>query len=77
MIQKKNKKVQWAILTALLAWGMLSFIVLAGEENPQKPLSLLDFFLIKLGAFSSLAACYCVGRVLNRAGYLPEISEGD
>lgn len=74
---KRNKKMQWAILSALFVWGLLSFILLAGEEDPQRPLSLQDFFLIKFGALTSLAACCYVGKLLNRAGYLPEISEED
>lgn len=74
---RRNKKMKWAILSALFVWGLLSFVLLAGEEDPQNPLSLQNFFLIKLGALASLAACCCVGKLLNRAGYLPETSEED
>lgn len=75
MKMKSNKTVKWAIFYAIGLWAMLSFIVLAGDEDPQNPMPLLDFFLIKTGALASFALSLWVGKLLNRAGFLPEISE--
>lgn len=75
---KRGKAVQWAAVWMLGIWGFLSFIVLAGEEDPRDPMPLGEFFLIKAGAMASLLLCFYVGKRLHRAGYLPEeLDEGD
>lgn len=73
MKMKNNKYVQWTLLSALMIWGMFSFMILAGDEKTNEPLTLLNFFLIKFGAFASLALCCLVGRLLYKARLLPEI----
>lgn len=70
--QQKSKSVQWVILWALGIWGILSFLVLAGDENPDNPVSLNEFLLIKAAGVASLLLCCLVGKRLYRGGYLPD-----
>ena len=64
---------QWVILGALVIWGMMSFVLLAGE--PAEGTSLGKFFLIKVLALISSGACIWVGKVLNSKGLLPNVEE--
>lgn len=74
---QRSKAVQWAAICLLGIWGFLSFIVLAGEEDPRDPMPLGEFFLIKAGAMASLLICFYVGKRLHRARYLPEELDED
>lgn len=74
---QRSKAVRWATLWVLGIWGFISFIVLAGEEDPNNPLSLGEFFFMKVGAMASLLICFYVGKRLHRAGYLPEELDED
>lgn len=78
----KNKKTiseaaKWAMLSIIGIWGFISFIMLAGEENPLEPMSLSRFILIKLCASISLYLCYLTGKWLSKAGYLPDMNTDD
>lgn len=74
---QRSKAVRWAALWILCILGFISFIVLAGEESPNNPMSLGEFFLIKLGGMASLLICFYVGKRLHRAGYLPDELDED
>lgn len=74
---QRRKAVQWAAIWFLGVWGFLSFIVLAGEEDPNNPMSLGEFCLMKAGAMASLLICFYIGKRLHRAGYLPEELDED
>lgn len=74
---KRLRIIQWAALWILGIWGFLSFIVLAGEEDPANPMPFGRFFLIKASAMLSLVLCYYVGKWLHRAGYLPDELDKD
>ena len=74
---QRSKAVKWAALWILGIWGFLSFIVLAGEEDPRDPMPFGEFFLIKAVAMASLLICLYVGKRLHRAGYLPEELDED
>lgn len=74
---KRSKAVQWVAMWFLSIWGFISFIVIVGEEDPNNPLSLSEFFLIKAVAMASLLICLYVGKVLHKAGYLPEELDKD
>lgn len=74
----KKKIIQWSILTALFVWGCLSFIVMAGEEDPTRPaMSLTHFFALKAGGALSLYLCYILAKWLNKKGFIPEVSDED
>lgn len=74
---QRSKAVQWTVFWLLGIWGGLSFIFLAVEEDPNNPMPICDFFLIKIIAFASLLLCLYVGKKLHRAGYLPKELEED
>lgn len=74
---QRSKAVQWTAICFLGIWGLFSFIVLAGEEDPRDPMPLGEFFLIKAAAMASLLLCCYVGKRLHRAGYLPEELDED
>lgn len=73
----KSKIIQWLVFSLLGIWGFISFIILAGDEDPINPLSLEKFFLIKGAAGLSLYLCVRIGSCLNSKGLIPEISEED
>ena len=70
----KKKIIQWGLMTVLGLWGMVSFMVLAGEEAPDVCMTLGDFFLIKALAITSFSGCILCGKWLSKKGLLPEIN---
>lgn len=51
-------KAKQLTITAILAiWGMLSFLVICGEESPLNPMSDAEFFAKKFIALASLGIC--------------------
>ncbi len=66
---------QWSLLTVLTLWGMLAFLILAGEDNPEAPISLTEFFLWKLAALINLGAVVFVGKWCNKKGWLPDLEK--
>ena len=61
-----------ALLGVIFCWGMLSFMVLAGDEDPNVPMTAGEFFWAKFAAAASLALCVLVGRYCFHKGWLPE-----
>lgn len=57
-----NTMAKWGLALLMLAWGGLTFIFLAGEDDPNTPLSLWAFFAIKL---TSIGSFYLWARVLD------------
>lgn len=76
-MKQHSKIIQWIVFSLLGIWGFISFIILAGEENPINPLSFEKFFLIKGAAGLSLYLCVRLGSWLNSKGLMPEMSEED
>ena len=76
-MKQKSKIIQWLVFSLLGIWGFVSFIFLAGEEDPMNPLSLEKFFLIKGAAGLSLYLCGRLGSWLNSKGLIPEMSAED
>lgn len=68
----KKNTIQWAIYIAIVTWGLLSFIVLAGEEDANNIMPFGRFLLIKLSAMLSLILCVFTGKWLSGKGLLPE-----
>lgn len=67
------KTIKWIIFFMLGTWGFLSFCVLAGDEDPNNPMSMTRFFMTKAGAALSLYLCCRVGKLFNNHGLLPDI----
>jgi hypothetical protein len=63
---------KWALLFALTAVGFLSFMIIVGEEDPAKPMSLSWFFTLKLIALAFLASAAYVCKFCYRKGLLPD-----
>lgn len=70
-----HKYIQWAILTVLFGIGFFAFLILAGNENPEHPMSIADWFAIKIAAGAALYACVLLGKYLYRLGILPVLDE--
>ena len=65
------KAVRWSLMALLAAWGMLSLLVLAGEENPVEPVALARLVADKAAAALSLLLCCATAGVCDRRGLLP------
>ena len=65
----KKKIIQWGLMTVLGLWGMVSFMVLAGEEAPEVCMTLGDFFLIKALAITSFSGCILCGKWLKKGSF--------
>ena len=66
-----HKLVQRGIITVLFGIGFFAFLLLAGDENPDSPMPMADWFAIKIAAGAALYACVLVGKHLYRLGILP------
>lgn len=63
---------QWLIFALMTVWFGLSLCFLAGDDDPNKPMPLLLWFIIKAVALGSL---YLSGKVyiyLHDNGHLPK-----
>lgn len=76
-MKQKSKLTQWTVTILLFAWGMISFIVIAGEESQTEPVSLGTFLFVKAIAMLSLLLCIWVGKQLYKKGFIPEMKEED
>lgn len=70
-----HKFVQWAIVSVLFGIGFFAFLIIAGDENPEHPMSNADWFAIKIAAAAALYACGLAGKYLYRLGILPVMDE--
>lgn len=52
--------------------GVILFMLVAGEENPDQPMSFARFTTIKFGSLAGLFLLVKVGKVLYNAGLFPE-----
>lgn len=65
----KKKIIQWGLMTVLGLWGMVSFMVLAGEEAPEVCMTLGDFFLIKALAITSFQVVFYAGNGSQKGSF--------
>lgn len=72
---KKTDFFKWALLIALSTWGCFSFLILIGDEDPQKPMSIVQFMFMKFGALASLSVTIWGGERLYKAHMLPDLSK--
>ncbi len=77
MESKKRKIIQQVNQYSLFAVGLVAFIALAGEEDPQNPVSFGDFCLIKGAALAVLLGCVGIGKLLGRHGLLPSDKDNE
>ncbi len=69
------KIIRWTLYILLGAWGFFSFCVLAGDEDPNNPMSMTQFFMTKAVALASLYLCCRVGKLFDDNGLLPEFKD--
>ena len=66
---------QWSLLIVLAIWGMFAFIILVGEDNPEMPMSLTQFILLKAGALVNISAVGIIAKRCNKRGWLPDLEK--
>ena len=72
---KKTKFFKWALFIVITTWFMFSFIVLVSEDDPNNPLTSIQFFFMKTSALAStLVTGFCFAR-LHEKGYFPDLSK--
>lgn len=64
---------QWLILAVFIVLGTILAILICGEENPTKPLSISDFLLIKAIAMVSAYATYKAAKWCYSRDYFPAL----
>ncbi len=73
----KNTPKQWAITTALMTVGFIAFLILCGEETPDNPMPLGQFFAAKIAALTVLGGCIKAGKYLHGKGLIVDMNEED
>lgn len=63
---------RWALLATLVGVGMVAFLMLVGEETPDNPMTLGEFFVLKFGALATLYGLVQLGKHLCKHGLLPQ-----
>lgn len=74
---KSGGIIKWLMFYSLALWGFISFLFLAGEKAPDCDMTFGQFCLLKFTAMASLLLCCLVGKILHRAGMLPEKLDED
>lgn len=74
-MKKHSRFTQWLAFGLLMLWGVGSFIVLASDEAPERPLSIEAYLLIKAAAMLSFCLCVRAGFWLNSKGLMPDTDE--
>jgi hypothetical protein len=70
MSTRVKKALAWSALIILAIFGGISIIVLLSEENPNHPMSLAQFVMLKGLAIASTYGCFEAARHINDSGYL-------
>lgn len=68
-----NNIKKWGLALFMLVWGGLTFIFLAGEDDPTNPLPLLEFFAIKLASVGSFYLWARVLKYITNRNLMPSI----
>lgn len=64
---------KWLRMQMLVLWGVISFIVAAG--NRADNVTTIQFLAVKAAGLISFCLCALITRVLHRNGMLPEIDD--
>ena len=65
-----EKYIKVATVLTLFIVGGFSFIILAGDENPNNPLPLGEWLFIKAIALIAFATCVLTAKYLNKIGFI-------
>lgn len=63
---------RWALLSTLIFVGVLAFLIFIGEETPDNPMTIGEFFVIKFGALATIYGLVQLGKCLCKHGLLPQ-----
>ena len=55
---------------SIMAIGFALFMIVVGEESPDSPMTLGEFFLWKFGALAGLYLLFMLGKRLFKAGLM-------
>lgn len=64
---------KWAAISALTVIGSMAFMVMAGDENPEQPMSVGVFLLVKAISMFILVGCLLTVRYMYQHGYMPDL----
>lgn len=63
---------KWSITTAIFAVGFFGLMILAGDENPDNPMPLGRWLMLKAFGAALIYVAYRVGKLLYRHNLLPD-----
>lgn len=63
---------KWGLFLSLMTVGMISFMVMAGDESPECPMSLTRFLLMKGIALLTFIGVYFACKYFHAKGMFPE-----
>lgn len=71
---KRNGKefARWSLLAMLIGAGMFAFLILVGEETPDNPMNIGEFFVLKFGALVTIYGVVLLCKHLCKRGLLPQ-----
>lgn len=72
MTMGKRRIIKWGVTGIVFAWAVVTFLLLAGEEDPNAPMPLAEFLCWKAVGVASLLLCCIAGRWLYRRGWIVE-----
>lgn len=64
---------KWLLLAVFFAWGTILTVLICGDDNPEMPLTLFDFFIIKILAIMSAYSTYKAAEWCYRKDYFPAL----
>lgn len=65
--------VKWALTAAFVVWGCVLMVVIFGEDTSDCPLSLFEFFIIKIMGISSAYSTYKAGEWCYKRNLFPTL----
>lgn len=71
----RKSVIQHTLLYVLFGIGFFAFMLLAGDDDPSNPLTLGQWFAIKLAAAAVIYLCVKVGKFLDSKGLMPEMDD--
>lgn len=57
---------------AVMCVGTVAGMMIVGEEDPDSPMTMGEFFLLKAAAFIAIYLCYRLGKYLYENGMFPK-----
>ncbi len=64
---------QWLLVAAFVVWSCVLMVVIFGEDTPDMPLSIVEFFLIKMMGIASAYSTYKAAEWCYRKDYFPTL----